>query len=352
MGHEVGMQTGADFDIFQDRSHISWGENWRSRIEESLDEVTFLIPIITPSFFSSQACRQELQRFLEREEALERNDLILPIYYVDTPQMNLEDRREADEVAQAVHAHQYADWRELRNRPPSHQKVRATLTHLARQIHDALERVRSQRAADNKAVASSVESVGQSDRNGSKGEVVHLAVDWTAVITELKKRRQALTAAVYEEAQVEHFDGEVLRLLFPEEQDFYVSMARNSKHSEVLGEVLEEQLGSKPRLVIRAANLKTSIDESSRRTSKVAQQWDKVMKELKKDRHSLAATIYGEASVESVDEEAVHLGFSKGQNLYVTMASKSENKRKLSKALEKVTGERLSIEAAISSDLP
>lgn len=128
--------------------------------------------------------------------------------------------------------------------------------------------------------------------------------------------------------------------------------SRPSAHYEVLGEVLEEQLGSKPRLVIRAADPKTSIDESSRRTSKVAQQWDQVIKELKKDRHSLAATIYGEASVESVDEETVHLGYSKGQSLYVTMARKPENKRELSKALEIVTGERLSIEAAISSDLP
>ena len=70
---------------------------------------------------------------------------------------------------------------------------------------------------------------------------------------ELKRRRQALTAAVYGEARVESFDGSVLRLVYPEEQSFHVEMARDSGHLEKLGAVLEERLGSKPRLEIRAA---------------------------------------------------------------------------------------------------
>lgn len=52
---EVQMQTGEDFPIFQDRNDISWSQAWEERIEQSIDEVTFLIPIITPSFFRSPA---------------------------------------------------------------------------------------------------------------------------------------------------------------------------------------------------------------------------------------------------------------------------------------------------------
>ncbi|PXF61383.1 MAG: hypothetical protein C4B59_03855 [Candidatus Methanogaster sp.] len=77
---EVQRQIGEEFSIFQDREDIRWGQNWKKRIEESIDEVTFLIPIITPSFFRSPYCRDELQRFLEREKELGRNDLVLPIY--------------------------------------------------------------------------------------------------------------------------------------------------------------------------------------------------------------------------------------------------------------------------------
>src|SRR6516164_4758365 len=42
---EVKMQTGFAFHIFQDRNDITWGEQWKERIESALRGVTFLIPI-------------------------------------------------------------------------------------------------------------------------------------------------------------------------------------------------------------------------------------------------------------------------------------------------------------------
>ena len=72
-------------------------------------------------------------------------------------------------------------------------------------------------------------------------------------MNELKRRRQALTAAVYGEARVEGFDGHLLRLVYPEEQGFHVGIARERAHTEKLCSVLEERLGSRPRLEIRAA---------------------------------------------------------------------------------------------------
>jgi DNA polymerase-3 subunit gamma/tau len=82
---------------------------------------------------------------------------------------------------------------------------------------------------------------------------IDLASEWHGIMGELKRRRQALTAAVYGEARVESFDGSVLRLVYPEEQSFHVGMAKDSGHLQRLGAVLEERLGSKPRLEIRAA---------------------------------------------------------------------------------------------------
>jgi len=80
---EVRAQTGARFEIFQDRNDIQWGENWQQRINKSLDTVTLLIPFLTPNFFQSSACREEVTLFLERERDLGRTDLILPVYYID-----------------------------------------------------------------------------------------------------------------------------------------------------------------------------------------------------------------------------------------------------------------------------
>jgi DNA polymerase III subunit gamma/tau len=89
------------------------------------------------------------------------------------------------------------------------------------------------------------------------GGAVDLASEWGGIMGELKRRRQALTAAVYGEARVESFDGNVLRLVFPEEQSFHVGMAKESGHLEKLREVLEERLGSKPHLEVRAADNET-----------------------------------------------------------------------------------------------
>jgi F-box protein 11 len=143
LSDEVQMVVGTEFAIFQDRKDIQWGQNWRQRIEESIDEVTFLIPVITPRFFNSPFCREELQRFLEREKRLGRNDLILPIYFVDTPLLNEDELRAEDELAQAIASRQYADWRELRFEPFTNPQVGKTLERLARQIRDALPRIQT-----------------------------------------------------------------------------------------------------------------------------------------------------------------------------------------------------------------
>ena len=65
---EVRMQTGDKFHIFQDRNDIAWGQQWKECIDGSLDTVTLLIAMITPGFFKSPACRDELERFQDREK--------------------------------------------------------------------------------------------------------------------------------------------------------------------------------------------------------------------------------------------------------------------------------------------
>lgn len=147
LSDEVQVQTGTEFLIFQDRNDIKWGQNWRKRIDGSIDEVTFLIPIITPGFFNSKECRKELARFLEREKKLGRNDLIFPIYFVDTPLLNDPERRATDELAEVIASRQYADWRELRFEPFTNPQVGKKLAELAVQIRDALPRVQAPKKA-------------------------------------------------------------------------------------------------------------------------------------------------------------------------------------------------------------
>jgi F-box protein 11 len=140
LGGEVRMQTGDEFHIFQDRNDIAWGQQWSQRINDSLDAVTFLIPIITPGFFKSQGCRDEIERFLERERQLGRNDLILPVYYVNCPVVRIEAGLEADPLGKIIASRQYADWRDLRFEPFTSPQVGKMLARLATQIVEALDR--------------------------------------------------------------------------------------------------------------------------------------------------------------------------------------------------------------------
>jgi len=121
LSHEVQAQSGHEFPIFQDRSDVRWGQNWQRRIEEGIDTTTFLIPILTPSFFQSEQCREEVIRFIEREQQLGHDDLILPLYYITVHRLSDSVRDTEDPVAMVLHDRlskcQHADWRLLRNMP-------------------------------------------------------------------------------------------------------------------------------------------------------------------------------------------------------------------------------------------
>lgn len=176
LSHEVQVQTGEKFPIFQDHNDIQWGQTWEALIEEALYEVTFFIPIITPSFFKSQACRDGLKQFIEREKELKRDDLILPVYYVDCPLLNDEAERAIDELAQVIYAHQWADWRDIRHYSWDSQQVCKALERLAVQIRDALERVQASLMQDAESISESEEITR---RPSAKTEPRTLVVDKT-----------------------------------------------------------------------------------------------------------------------------------------------------------------------------
>jgi len=153
---EVRVQTGEKFHIFQDRNDIAWGQQWKERIDDSLDAVTFLIPIVTPTFLKSPACREEFERFIHREKELGRSDLILPVYYVNCPIVNDEAKWQADPVAKIIASRQYADWRELRFEPLTAPEAGKMMARMAVQIVEALDRQKpaAKQASDSHPVGS------------------------------------------------------------------------------------------------------------------------------------------------------------------------------------------------------
>ncbi|MCY1059394.1 TIR domain-containing protein [Nannocystis sp. SCPEA4] len=133
---EIRLLTGdEEFSIFQD-VQLGLGESWQRRLATELQQASFLLPIVQPMFFTNEACRAELTAFLERERALGRDDLILPIYYIDCEDFGPQAE---DPLVRAVAGRRYADCRDIRH--ASEEKQRAAAVSIARRMVDAFRRV-------------------------------------------------------------------------------------------------------------------------------------------------------------------------------------------------------------------
>ena len=62
------------FNTFQDVDGIEFGQNWKKRLTEAISTSTFLIPVVTPLFFKSDACCSELKQFIDPEKTLGREE--------------------------------------------------------------------------------------------------------------------------------------------------------------------------------------------------------------------------------------------------------------------------------------
>ncbi|MGK7058068.1 cobaltochelatase CobT-related protein [Bradyrhizobium sp. 1050_B9_N1_2] len=138
---EVKVQSGRPFEIFQDRNDIRWGQFWDERITDSLSEATFLIPIITPSFFQSVACRKEFDAFRKMEQTLGVPRLILPLYYVTCDQLG--QTPPSDPIVKAIGERQWTDWRSFRFKPFDDHDVRSALATLASNIKSSISEINS-----------------------------------------------------------------------------------------------------------------------------------------------------------------------------------------------------------------
>jgi F-box protein 11 len=80
----------------------------------------YFLAFLSPKFLNSEECRRELERFLEIEEAAEHRDLILPIYFIETPEWADPDSAESSEIAGLVRTlktRQTPDFGQLRGAP-------------------------------------------------------------------------------------------------------------------------------------------------------------------------------------------------------------------------------------------
>src|SRR4051812_31025798 len=82
---ELRFLSGDPWNVFQDLEDIEIGQQWQKRLEEGVTGCTFFVPVLTPTYFKRPCCRTELTQFLEREREMGRDDLVMPILYLNTP---------------------------------------------------------------------------------------------------------------------------------------------------------------------------------------------------------------------------------------------------------------------------
>lgn len=156
------MITGTAVELFLDRDSLEWGDAWDSVIQSNLGTVAFFIPVITPAYFKSAACRVELERFAERTSKEGLEGLLLPILWV--PSSDLDDEASSDPLVQIVRDRQWVDWTQLRHDKRGSSRYSKMLESMALRIQQANESADRAEAA----APTSAEILFEGDIQGSE----------------------------------------------------------------------------------------------------------------------------------------------------------------------------------------
>ena len=133
---EVRARDGDNgFAIFQDRKDIKWSQQWEKRLKQGIEGCALFLPVVTPRYFTSEPCRQELEQFLALEQRLGRDDLVLPLLFLETKGL---DKDSDDPLKRAIAAHQWRDWRHLRREPQGSSFYLNALDEAAQRMVDIL----------------------------------------------------------------------------------------------------------------------------------------------------------------------------------------------------------------------
>jgi hypothetical protein len=104
------LMTGDRIEIFMDRDDIGWGQQWDQVINLGITRTVFMMPVVTPSYFQSSACRDELLKFDALCTRRGLTDLILPVVFTGLERISVDSD---DEVVRIIANAQYEDFTEI-----------------------------------------------------------------------------------------------------------------------------------------------------------------------------------------------------------------------------------------------
>lgn len=124
-GEEVGS-------YFVDKQSIDWGEEWKTKIVDNINNLPFFIPILTPRYFKRPECIAELKTFMRKAEQQQSSELLLPILFIDVPEF--QDSNCSDDLINQLKKIHYENWTDLRFEERDSTKYRRAVHSLASKL--------------------------------------------------------------------------------------------------------------------------------------------------------------------------------------------------------------------------
>jgi len=142
---EYRLLTGEQLEIFVDRADIRWGQEWQARIDAALQETTFFIPVLTNSYFLSDACRKEFLDFHNWAKSLGVSQYLLALRYGPVRDLNSASKDAARAIAAAT---QFKPWEHLRLLDEESAEYRLAVNDLALELERLTAEVAAKPASD------------------------------------------------------------------------------------------------------------------------------------------------------------------------------------------------------------
>ncbi|WP_370969231.1 toll/interleukin-1 receptor domain-containing protein [Amycolatopsis sp. cg9] len=153
------LETGDQLKIFQDTESIGWGESWENALGYGISRTVFFIPLVTPNYFKSEACRKELLAFYQLCQARGIDGLILPIIISGKDKIRIDHE---DEVVRIIAKSNYESFEDIWPSGRGGEAWISGVRRLARKLIEAERRVEEQLPAilENELQASGYDASG------------------------------------------------------------------------------------------------------------------------------------------------------------------------------------------------
>lgn len=128
---EFEFLTGETIDIFVDSAEIRWGQDFRNRLDEAMQNTTFFIPVLTPTYFLREECRKEMLQFVSSARSLGLQELLMSIRYTSVPDLREGSTDELKDIAARM---QFEPWDDVRLLDEASSAYRTRINRLAARL--------------------------------------------------------------------------------------------------------------------------------------------------------------------------------------------------------------------------